>query len=304
LSAPGRYARVQPLDEPIGVISSDGARRTVRVIDTVCDKPRRSSADTDRIGGDLYRGLHAWRLWTMLGWNDIRLRYRRSVLGPFWLTLSMAIFIVTLGLIYSRIFHMELRIFLPYIAVGFVTWGFISGTISESCSAFLESESVIRQVKLPFSAFVMRVAWRNFIVMLHTIILVVPLWLVFGDVPWDTMALILPGAALVYVNLIWIALVTAILSTRFRDVPQIVQTALQITVFATPIMWPVSTLGDNRLAADLNPAFHLIELMRAPLIGSAPAALSWEVAIGMAICGPILAALLFQRSARRIVYWL
>ncbi|MEA2755782.1 MAG: lipopolysaccharide transport system permease protein, partial [Aliidongia sp.] len=83
--------------------------------DMVSEKLPRSRVGSERIGGDLYRGLRAWRLWTMLGWNDIRLRYRRSVLGPFWMTLSMAIFIVTLGLIYSRIFHAELRTFLPYI---------------------------------------------------------------------------------------------------------------------------------------------------------------------------------------------
>ena len=274
------------------------------MVDTVSEAKRRSSADQDRIGGDLYRGLGAWRLWTMLGWNDIRLRYRRSVLGPFWLTLSMAIFIVTLGLIYSRIFHTELRIYLPYVAVGFISWGFISTTINESCSAFLEGESVIRQVKLPFSAFIMRVTWRNFIVLLHTIILIVPLWLIFQGIPWGTMLLVLPGMALVYVNMIWIGLVIAILSTRYRDVPQIVQTGVQIMVFATPIMWQINTLGDNTLVADVNPAYHLVELVRAPLLGLVPAALSWEVGIGLALVGPVLAALLFQRSARRIVYWL
>ena len=274
------------------------------MIDAVTDRPRRSAADPDRFGGDLYRGLRAWRLWTMLGWNDIRLRYRRSVLGPLWLTLSMAIFITTLGFIYSRIFHTELRVFLPYIAVGFITWGFMSTTINESCSAFLESESVIRQVRLPFSAFMMRVTWRNFIVMLHTIITIVPIWLFFGVIPSGTMLLAIPGIVVLYINLIWIGLMIAILSTRFRDVPQIVQTALQVMVFATPIMWPVDTLGDNRLVADLNPAFHLIELVRAPLTGGVPAALSWQVGIGMALIGPLLAAALFQRSARRIVYWL
>ena len=273
------------------------------MVDTA-DNTVRDRAVADWIGGDLYRGIRAWQLWTMLGWNDIRLRYRRSVLGPFWLTLSMAIFIVTLGLIYSRLFHAELSSFLPYIAAGFITWGFISTTINESCNAFLDGESVIRQIRLPFSTFVLRVTWRNFIVMLHTIVLLVPVWVVFGVTPWGTMVLALPGVAVVYVNQVWIGLVIAILSTRFRDVPQIVQTALQVMVFATPIMWPVSSLGGNTLVADCNPAFHLIELVRGPLTGHAPAALSWAVGIVMAVLGPIAAALLFQRSARRIVYWL
>jgi lipopolysaccharide transport system permease protein len=232
------------------------------------------------------------------------MRYRRSVLGPFWMTLSMAVFVVTLGVIYSTIFHTEIRNYLPYIAVGFISWGFISTATMESCGAFLESEALIKQLQIPFSIFVMRVVWRNFLVLLHTIILIVPIWIIFSVEPKLSMLLALPGLALVFINQVWLGLVIAILSTRFRDVPQIVQTALQVAVFATPIMWPVSTLGSRIVIADVNPAYHLIELVRAPLTGGVPALLSWAVAIGMAVIGLLLAAALLRRASRRIVYWL
>ena len=255
-------------------------------------------------GSDLYLGARAWPLWSMLGWNDIRMRYRRSVLGPFWMTLSMAVFVVTLGVIYSTIFHTEIRNYLPYVAVGFITWGFISTATVESCGAFLESEALIKQLKMPFSIFVLRVVWRNCLVLLHTIILIVPIWIIFSVEPKLSMLLALPGLALVFINQVWLGLVVAILSTRFRDVPQIVQTALQVAVFATPIMWPVSTLGSRTIIADVNPAYHLIELVRAPLTGGVPALVSWAVAIGMAVIGLLLAAALLRRASRRIVYWL
>src|SRR5262245_65717647 len=98
---------------------------------------------------DLYEGIVAWPMWSTVGWNDIRQRYRRSVLGPFWITISMGLFIALLGTIYSRIFNQEIATFLPYVAMGVISWGFISGTMVESCNVFMEGASVIKQIQLP-----------------------------------------------------------------------------------------------------------------------------------------------------------
>src|SRR3981189_1905707 len=105
---------------------------------------------------DLGAGLANWQLWSVLGWNDIHQRYRRSALGPFWITISMAIFIVLLGFIYSKLFHQELAVFLPYLAMGLITWGFISGSTTEACSVFIENAGIIRQIRLPYTIYVMR----------------------------------------------------------------------------------------------------------------------------------------------------
>jgi ABC-type polysaccharide/polyol phosphate export permease len=271
----------------------------------------RTAPATHRIGGerqalgrDLFEGLRAFPLWTMLGWEDIRQRYRRSVLGPFWITLSMAIFVSLLGVIYSRIFRMEIAVYLPYLALGLTVWGYISTVVTESCSAFQEGERVIKQVKWPFSLYILRVVWRNLIIFFHTIVIYVPLAIVFGIRPHTVVVLALPGLALLFLNLIWLGLALAILAARFRDVVQIVNTLVTVLMFATPIMWPVSTIGDIMWVADINPVYHLIELIRAPLLGQHPATLSWIVAVAMLIVGSTCAMLLFRRVAHRIVYWL
>src|SRR5437763_1876729 len=121
-------------------------------IDGPADAPDRRFAGAQ----DMIAGFRAWRLWTMLGWNDIVQRYRRSALGPFWITLSMAIFIVLLGVIYSRIFKMDIAIYLPYIAMGIILWRFVSGTTNESCSAFVENGAIIKQISLPYTLYVLR----------------------------------------------------------------------------------------------------------------------------------------------------
>jgi ABC-type polysaccharide/polyol phosphate export permease len=253
---------------------------------------------------DLIDGLRNWQLWSMLGWNDIQQRYRRSALGPFWITISMAIFVVLLGVIYSRLFHQDIVVFLPYVATGLIVWGFIAGTTTEACSAFIENAGIIRQIRLPYTIYAMRMVWRALIVFLHNVVMIVPIALLFHlDFGFATL-LVLPGLLLVILNQIWASIVIGIVATRFRDITQLVATGIQILMFVTPIMWPMSAISDAKLIAEINPFYHLIELVRAPLLGQVVEPLSWVVVFAMCVGGYALAALLLSRAHRRLVYWL
>jgi ABC-type polysaccharide/polyol phosphate export permease len=253
---------------------------------------------------DLYEGLANWRLWSMLGWNDIHQRYRRSAFGPFWITISMAIFIVLLGFVYAKLFHQDIAVYLPYVAMGLITWGFISGTTTEACSAFVENAGIIKQIRLPYSIYAMRMIWRSFIVFLHTVVLIVPIALFFHvAIGWNCL-LAIPGMLLVVLNQIWLSIVIGVVATRFRDTVQLVATTIQISMFVTPIMWPVSAISDARFVAEINPFYHMIQLVRAPLLGEAPEPLSWIVVLVMCIVGYGLAAFALTRAHPQLVYWL
>src|SRR6185437_5723680 len=93
---------------------------------------------------DLAGGLRLWRLGMTLGWLDIRLRYRGSMLGPFWLTISTAVMVAALGVLYATLFHMDVHDYLPFLALSQVLWAFLASMVSESCGAFTEAEAVVR----------------------------------------------------------------------------------------------------------------------------------------------------------------
>src|ERR1700722_420531 len=100
--------------------------------------PTLQSRIAHTISQEIVAGFRAWPVWVLMGWDDIRQRYRRSVIGPFWITLSMGAFILVLGVIYSRLFHVELHSYLPYLTVGYIVWGFISAAANDTCIAFID----------------------------------------------------------------------------------------------------------------------------------------------------------------------
>lgn len=252
---------------------------------------------------DLYTGLIRWRLWGLIAWHDIRTRYRRSVLGPFWLTLSMAVLVGSLGFLYGALFQLSIREYLPFLTLGFVAWALISGLINDGCIAFIESEHFVKQMKVPFSLFIYRVAWRNLVIFAHNLVVYLVVAVAFGIWPGATALLLIPGLALIAINGVWIGLFFGMVCARFRDVPQVVASLLQAVFFITPIIWTPDLLGDRVGFVQFNPFYHFVELVRAPLLGTSPELLTWISVLGITSAGWLGNFLFFRRFRSRICYW-
>lgn len=254
---------------------------------------------------DVSVGLIDWRVWLLLGMNDIRQRYRRSRLGQFWITLAMAITIVALGFLYSHLFHLPLKQYLPYLGTSFVVWGLLSNIVLDSCSVFISAEGYLRQVPMPKSVFVHRMLVRNVVTFLHNVIILPPLFIIF-DVPlgW-TLLLALAGILLVLLNGIWIGLFLGTVCARFRDMPQIMASLVQVVFYLTPVMYRrVQLPPQYQSLLRLNPFQGFLDIVREPLLGNAPPASAWEAVGAVTIVGFIAATLFFSRFRARIVYWL
>jgi len=231
------------------------------------------------------------------------LRYRGSVLGPFWMTISTFVMIIAMGFIYAHLFHTDTRSYMPYLTMGLIVWQLISTLITEGCQTFLATETVIQQVPIPFSIHVYRVVCRNFIVFAHNLV-IVPIGLVAFAIPLDWHILeAAAGCVVLAVNGVWVCIFLGTLSARFRDIVPIVTSFLQVAFFLTPVFWPIEALGIYRPLAELNPLFTAIDVIRAPLIGVPVAPYSWPVLLAATVLGCCITFFLFARYRGRIAYW-
>ena len=253
---------------------------------------------------DLRDGISRWQLWGLLGWQDILQRYRRSVLGPFWITASMGVLVTALGLLYANLFRIDVAAFLPFIAVGFIFWTYISTTLNEGCSVFISAEGIIKQLDMPLSLHAFRAVWRNLIILAHNLIVLVVVAVVFSvDFGLQTLAII-PGLALLVLNIIWMMIVLGFAGARYRDIAPIVGSILQLAFFLTPIIWKPELLQGRVFILNANPFYHFIELVRAPLLGESVGMISWIVVVVITLLGWMMALEVLSRYGRRLAYWL
>lgn len=251
---------------------------------------------------DLIAGIKAWRIWGLLAWQDIRLRYRRSQLGPFWITLSMAVTIYSMGFLYGHLFKLDLHYYFPYLAAGMLTWALISTTINEGTNAFIEATGYLRQTKLPYIVFVLRVVVRNLIIFAHNIIAIIPI-IIFCNVPFGlpTFGIII-GIIIIALNGTVYGVILGMLGARYRDIAQVIVSLMQVIFFLTPIMWiPTAKMY---FVVKINPFAQYIDLIRSPLMGVWPSSYAYLVTTGLTLFGLVLMLLMFSRSRHRIVYWL
>ncbi|CAB3776332.1 hypothetical protein LMG28688_00211 [Paraburkholderia caffeinitolerans] len=253
---------------------------------------------------DLLVGLKATRIWGTLGWHDIRQRYRRSIIGPFWFTLSTAIMVIVLGALYSTLLHQEISNYLPYLAVGLVVWQYLGSMANEGCMSFIGSAYLIKQIRIPLTVHVCRIAWRNFVILLHSLPVIIVLMVSFGKWPTVEMLLVPIGLALLFLHGVWLGVALGVLCARFRDIPPIVTNLVQVVFFFTPVMWSPEILKNRAWVAEYNPLYHLIETIRAPLTGRPIYWESWAWSVGLLVVGFAFAQYLMRKYRDRVPYWL
>ncbi|OWT63855.1 ABC transporter permease [Candidimonas nitroreducens] len=252
---------------------------------------------------DFHASAKVYYLWLALGWVEIRQRYSRSKIGPFWLTISMGILIAALGVVYGTLFKADLKSYLPLLAVGFVFWAFISTTISEGCNAFIAGSAYIRQMPLSRGIFVFQTIWRNIVILGHNFIIVIAVLAIFKINFLPGLAWFVLGFLLLVVNLFWMSALLAVVCARFRDLPQIITSALQVVFYITPILFKRDMLSKYPLLIDLNPFAHMIEIVRGPLLGEPVPAVSWLACTAMAVVGILICLAFHGRYRSRIPYW-
>jgi lipopolysaccharide transport system permease protein len=263
-----------------------------------------SAATRNRLAAsDLVEGLRLWPLAWTLGWLDIRLRYRGSILGPFWLTLSTAVMVGSLGVLYSVLFHTDVHEYLPFLALSQVLWAFLSGVVGDGCNCFTQAEGMIRSVRMPFFLQALRTLVRNVLVLAHNILVIVAVDIIFSVWPGWHALMVVPGVVVWIIDGLAVCLLLGTFCARFRDIGPIVGSVMQIAFFMTPVIWQPEQLGRHAVLLPFNPFFALFEIVRAPLLGKIPTVDAWIAAVlySLALCG--VSWMLFARARGRVAFW-
>lgn len=242
----------------------------------------------------------------MLGWQDVRQSYRRSPIGPFWVTITTAVLITTLGFVFGLLFKIPVKDYLPYLTLGILLWNFINSVISEASSLFIGAADLVRQIKLPIYVYVLRLIWRSFVIFLHNIVLIPIVFLIF-QVPMTWMMLFsVLGMLLVLINLSWMVVVLGIVATRYRDFSQLTTSFLTVFFYLTPVIWKKEGIDEKvvDILVKYNPFSILLSVIRDPLIGEMPYLRTWISALLLGIVGWLVAWGLSKRFSSRVVYWL
>lgn len=274
------------------------------------EAPESRSSTIGAAWDDLKRGFEQRELWLALGWQDIKQRYRRSTLGPLWITVATGVMATALGLLYSLLFQQSLAEFLPHVALGLIIWGFIAGCIKEGSEVFIANEGLIKQLPSALSVHVYRLVWKQFLFLLHNLVIWLVLLVIFRpSLGWEVL-LVVPAMLLILANGVWVSMLFGIVATRFRDVAPLLDSLVQLAFYMTPIVWTTKTLheqggevAERARLAEINPLYHYLEIVRAPMIGEEVAAYHWWIVLGFTAVGLLLALLAMRQWRFRVSYW-
>ena len=280
-------------------ISAPGAVASDPVVSSDAAAPRRVGRALEDIG----LGFRRWRLPVALAQLDIRNRYRGSVLGPMWLTLSTAVTFTALGFLYSTLFKMDLHDYLPFLVVSLILWNVFSQLIGEACTSLTAAEGIIRQLPLPFTVHVLRCLMRNVVIAAHNLPLILVVFVIFGINPGLTALLAIPGMMLFVLNGFAVVMFLGMLCARFRDIGPIVGTVTQLAFFVSPVLWKPELLHDRQVWLVLNPVYDVMEVVRGPLLGQSPSLLIWFAAIAITAIVCAMSLAFFVRFRGRIAFW-
>jgi len=249
----------------------------------------------------LYRSLP---MVLYFAWGDTRARYRRSVLGPFWLVIGTAVGVAGLSLLWSGLLKVDRANFVPTMTIGIVVWQLIFGCVTESPSAFTRNAAVMRNLKTSSLIFPLQLLLRQLINFAHNLVVVVVVLLIYPPQLGPVQLLAVPGLLLLIGNLFWIAVLFGMLGARYRDLEQTIAVLMPMMFFLSPVLYRPDQLGVMEQFVWLNPFSYMIGLVRDPILGIAPEPFAYLVSVGMLLAGWTAAFWLYARRHGRIPFWI
>ena len=238
-----------------------------------------------------------------LGWIEVKLRYTRSLLGPFWITLSACVLIGGMTLVNLSLFKVNISEVMPWIAIGIITWNYISTTIEESLALF-EDQKLLNVRISPFELVAINVS-KNIIIFFHNLVIIIPV-IIFFKLPITFNYIYLIYALTIFlINSFSFSILFGFLCLRYRDFILIIKNLLFLLFLMTPIFWIPANLNNNRIAlADYNILFQIIQTIRDPLLGNALSIYCITMTSIFTLLISLIAFFIYKTNKNKIVFWI
>lgn len=206
--------------------------------------------------------LEERKIWTHLGWRDLRSRYSRTLIGPWWSVANLFTLVfgssLAVGLLSGRTALSQA----PRVALALSLWLFFSAILNEAVELFEMEKSLLLNTQISEASLVMRLIWRNYLVYLHSFAVVIATFLIAGEPLTFQLLLLIPISLLVALGLIFPAYIFARSIFILRDLKVVLPSAIQFAFFLTPVLWTPPESGPMKTIFVFNPAGWTIELTR------------------------------------------
>jgi glycosyltransferase involved in cell wall biosynthesis/ABC-type polysaccharide/polyol phosphate export permease len=258
----------------------------------------------DRISQRAATGLPgAVKIAAALACSDMRHRYVRSLLGPFWMSIQMAVMVAVLGSVIGHFSAGSTVSRLPMLALSLTAWTFLNGVVVDATIALQGSASLIKDRALPPVTFLLQCTFRQALFALHNACVPLILWLFLAPMDITGVMAALPGIALFVACTLGLSLVLGALATRFRDLKPIIESTLTLAFLSSPVIWSPEMIDQHSIIMRLNPLTHLFAVWREPLAAGHIATTS---IIYVLVCFAVLAvaSVVAISRLRRAAFWI
>jgi lipopolysaccharide transport system permease protein len=254
---------------------------------------------------DFIDAAKKWRVWSTLAKFDILKRYKRSFLGPWWITLTMAFLILALAILYSQLFKLDFKNYLLYLSINLAIWTFMRDSILESCQALIEAKPFLLNEKWNVLIFSFRIVYKNFIIFLHNIIIFIFLAIAYLN-QFSLVNIITSIAVLIFLFLFLlpVCILCSIINARFRDFYMVMSNIMQLLFFLSPILFTKQLLESYDWLIYINPIALFLLLINEPILinqFSIKYLIYLSFYFSFSIC---FVTFIFSRYKNKITYWL
>lgn len=257
-----------------------------------------------QIIGDIKASLKKHALWKELAKMDLKVRFRGTYFGVLWVLLALAFKVIMISVVFSLVLNKPLKEYLLFLSIGLFTWNYISALLVASTQTFVKAVNYFNQMKMEHFIFVFQTVYRETIILMLYQILAIPLFVIyFGGFKLIWLWSLL-GYFLIILNGVFAGAWIGWAATRFRDIQQLTSNLVMILFIVTPVLFPLPIGNEHHIYFLVNPFFHLLEIVRAPVLDGEAPYISYIISFGLVIFNALICAIFYKRVKSQLVLWL